>query len=111
MGMSDFYGKADDVQSTALLHHALDVGVNLFDTADMYGPWTNERLVGAALRDRRDQAVIATKFGFNIGADGKSAGVNSKPEHIKCNGMQQVTRALLLQMALIRASSARAVKC
>ena len=63
MGMSDFYGEADDARSTALLHHALDAGVNFFDTADMYGPWTNERLVGAALRQRRDEAVIATKFG------------------------------------------------
>ena len=63
MGMSEFYGSADDAASTALLHHALDTGVNFFDTADMYGPWTNERLVGAALRGRRDEAVIATKFG------------------------------------------------
>lgn len=82
MGMSDFYGKADDVQSTALLHHALDVGVNLFDTADMYGPWTNERLVGAALRDRRDQAVIATKFGVMRNESGGYLGINGKPEYV-----------------------------
>jgi len=62
MGMSDFYGESDDATSKALLHHALDSGVNFFDTADMYGPWKNERLVGDALRARRDKAVLATKF-------------------------------------------------
>ena len=64
MGMSEFLGKADDAKSTALIHHALDAGMNFFDTADIYGPWTNERLVGAALCDRRDDGLIATKFGF-----------------------------------------------
>jgi aryl-alcohol dehydrogenase-like predicted oxidoreductase len=83
MGMSDFYGKADDTRSTALLHHALDAGMNFFDTADMYGPWTNERLVGAALRDRRDEAVIATKFGVMRDEGGAWLGINGKPEYVR----------------------------
>ncbi|MCB9678236.1 MAG: aldo/keto reductase [Alphaproteobacteria bacterium] len=83
MGMSDFYGKADDARSTALLHHALDVGMNFFDTADMYGPWTNERLVGAALRARRDEAVIATKFGVKRTADGGWLGIDGSPAYVR----------------------------
>jgi aryl-alcohol dehydrogenase-like predicted oxidoreductase len=83
MGMSDFYGEADDARSTALLHHALDVGVNFFDTADMYGPWTNERLVGAALRDRRDEAVIATKFGVKRDASGGWLGIDGTPDYVR----------------------------
>ena len=82
MGMSDFYGTADDAKSTALLHHALDVGMNFFDTADMYGPWTNEELLGAALRDRRDEAVIATKFGVKRTADGGWLGLDGTPEYV-----------------------------
>lgn len=83
MGMSDFYGKADDVASCDLLHHALDTGVNFFDTADMYGPWTNERLVGAALRARRDEAIIATKFGVVRDDKGGWFGINGKPEYVR----------------------------
>jgi len=83
MGMSEFYGNSDDAQSTALLHHALDAGMNFFDTADMYGPWTNERLVGAALRDRRDEAVIATKFGVLRSEGGGFSGINGKPEYVR----------------------------
>ncbi|MCA9539956.1 MAG: aldo/keto reductase [Myxococcales bacterium] len=83
MGMSDFYGKADDTASTALLHYALDCGMNFFDTADMYGPWTNERLVGAALRGRRDEAVIATKFGVMRTESGGFLGINGKPEYVR----------------------------
>ncbi len=83
MGMSDFYGNADDARSTALLHHALDAGVNLFDTADMYGPWTNERLVGEALRARRDEAVICTKFGVVRDADGGWLGVDGTPDYVR----------------------------
>lgn len=83
MGMSDFYGKADDATSVALLQHALDVGVNFFDTADMYGPWTNERLVGAALRSRRDEAVIATKFGVMRDAAGGWLGLSGRPEYVR----------------------------
>jgi aryl-alcohol dehydrogenase-like predicted oxidoreductase len=82
MGMSDFYGEADAAACTALLHHALDEGVNFYDTADMYGPWTNERLVGAALRPRRDEAVIATKFGVVRSKDGAFLGLNGKPAYV-----------------------------
>lgn len=83
MGMSEFYGNADDARSVELLHHALDAGVNFFDTADMYGPWTNERLVGRALRERRDEAVIATKFGVMRDDDGGFLGVNGRPEYVR----------------------------
>jgi aryl-alcohol dehydrogenase-like predicted oxidoreductase len=90
MGMSEFYGNADDAASTALIHHALDSGVNFFDTADMYGPWTNEQLVGAALRGRRDEAVIATKFG--VMREGRGfAGINGQPDYVRaaCDGSLQ----------------------
>ncbi len=83
MGMSDFYGASEDAVSTALLQYALDAGVNFFDTADMYGPWTNERLVGAALGARRDEAVIATKFGVMRSEAGGFLGVNGKPEYVR----------------------------
>ena len=63
MGMSEFYGRSDDHRSIATIHRALDLGVTLLDTADAYGPFTNEELVGRAIRDRRDTVVIATKFG------------------------------------------------
>ncbi len=91
MGMSEFLGQADDAKSTALLHHALDAGMNFFDTADIYGPWTNERLVGAALRDRRDEAVIATKFGLIRDDQGAFRGLNGKRDYVKqaCEGSLQ----------------------
>ena len=88
MGMSDFYGKADDDTSIALIHHALACGVNFFDTADMYGPWTNERLVGKALKARRNEAVIATKFGVMRDQGGGFLGINGRPEYVRsaCDG-------------------------
>ena len=88
MGMSDFYGTADDARSVALIHHALDRGVNFFDTADMYGPHTNEVLVGKALAVRRDEAVIATKFGVMRTPDGGWMGINGKPAYVHacCDG-------------------------
>lgn len=91
MGMSEFYGHADDARSTALIHYALDMGMNFFDTADVYGPWTNERLLGAAVRDRRGEAIIATKFGLIRDDQGGFRGVNGRPEHIKqaCEGSLQ----------------------
>ncbi len=91
MGMSDFYGEADDAKSIALIHHALDCGVNFFDTADMYGPWTNERLVGTALADRRDEAVIATKFGVKRDDNGGWLGISGKPDYVRacCDGSLQ----------------------
>lgn len=88
MGMSDFYGKADDARSIALIHHALDQGVNFFDTADMYGPHTNEVLVGRALADRRHEAVIATKFGVRRTPEGGWLGISGTPDYVRssCEG-------------------------
>ncbi len=83
MGMSDFYGPADDQQSTDVIRHAVDLGINFFDTADMYGVGRNESLLGAALRDRRDRAVIATKFGNVRAPDGKFLGVSGRPDYVK----------------------------
>ena len=83
MGMSEFYGEGDDVESTATIHEALDRGVNFLDTADMYGPFTNEVLVGAAIKDRRDEVVLATKFGNQRGDDGAFLGINGRPEYVR----------------------------
>jgi aryl-alcohol dehydrogenase-like predicted oxidoreductase len=84
MGMSFGYGPAGDEQEMiAVLRAAVDLGVTFFDTAEVYGPYTNEKLVGKALAPVRDRVVIATKFGFHIDQDGKQAGLNSRPEHIK----------------------------
>ena len=83
MGMSDFYGAADHTASIATLHRALDLGVTLLDTADAYGPFTNETLVGKAIRDRRAGVVLATKFGFERNPDGTPVGVNGRPEYVR----------------------------
>ncbi|CAA9322013.1 MAG: Oxidoreductase, aldo/keto reductase family [uncultured Nocardioidaceae bacterium] len=84
MGMSFAYGPADDEESVATVHRALDLGITFFDTADMYGPLTNERLLGRALQGRRDRAVIATKFGNEITSDGQLARrVNGRPEYLR----------------------------
>ena len=83
MGMSEFYGTTDDDESIATIHRALELGVTFLDTADMYGPFTNERLVGRAIFDRREEVVIATKFGNEREADGTMLGVNGKPEYVK----------------------------
>jgi len=83
MGMSEFYGPIDDAESVATLHRAVDLGITFFDTADMYGPFTNERLVGRALRDRRSQVLIATKFGNVRGEDGAFLGLNGSPEYVR----------------------------
>src|SRR5665213_283205 len=88
MGMSEFYGVGDDVESTATIHEALDRGVTFLDTADMYGPFTNEVLVGLAIQDRRDEVVLATKFGNQRGEDGSFLGINGRPEYVReaCEG-------------------------
>src|SRR5438132_5775734 len=84
MGMSFGYGPpADEQEMISLIRSAVDLGVTFFDTAEVYGPFTNEELVGKALSPAREQVVIATKFGFHFDADGKQAGLNSRPEHIK----------------------------
>ncbi|MCA1687755.1 MAG: aldo/keto reductase [Actinobacteria bacterium] len=83
MGMSEFYGTADEEESIATIHRALDLGVTFLDTADMYGPFTNEKLVGKAIQGRRDEVVLATKFGNERREDGSWVGVNGKPEYVK----------------------------
>src|ERR671932_970462 len=83
MGMSEFYGAGDDDESIATIHRALELGVTFLDTADMYGPFRNEELVGRAIRDRRDKVVLATKFGNVRGEDGSFLGVNGRPEYVR----------------------------
>ena len=83
MGMSDFYGRSDEQQAIDTIHYALDHGINFLDTADMYGPFTNEKLVGKAIKDRRDEVILATKFGNERSPDGTFLGVNGKPKYVK----------------------------
>jgi aryl-alcohol dehydrogenase-like predicted oxidoreductase len=83
MGMSEFYGSADETESIATLHRALDLGMTFLDTADMYGPFKNEMLVGKAIRDRRAEVVLATKFANMRGEDGSFLGISGKPEYVR----------------------------
>jgi aryl-alcohol dehydrogenase-like predicted oxidoreductase len=83
MGMSEFYGTTDESEAVATIAAALDAGVNFLDTADMYGPFTNERLVGRAIKDRRDEVVLATKFGNVRGEDGARLGIDGRPEYVR----------------------------
>src|SRR3954447_15208241 len=83
MGMSEFYGTGDEAQSIATIHRALDLGVTFLDTADMYGPFTNEKLVGKAIGGRRDEVVLATKFGNERAEDGSRIGINGSPDYVR----------------------------
>jgi aryl-alcohol dehydrogenase-like predicted oxidoreductase len=83
MGMSWAYGPRDETEAIATIHQALDSGVTFLDTAEVYGPFENEKLVGRAVKGRRDKVTIATKFGFRIDAEGKTVGADSRPEHIR----------------------------
>ena len=84
MGMSHAYGGADDAESIKVIHRAIEIGVNFLDTAEVYGPFINEELVGRAIAGKRDQVVIATKFGFQIGDNNgpMPGGTDSRPEHV-----------------------------
>ena len=83
MGMSEFYGAADEKEALATIDTALELGINFLDTADMYGPFTNEKLVGKAIRGRRDAIILATKFANQRGEDGSFLGINGKPEYVR----------------------------
>jgi aryl-alcohol dehydrogenase-like predicted oxidoreductase len=83
MGMSEFYGTTDDIEGIATIHRALDLGVTFLDTADMYGPFTNEQLVGRAIAGRRDEVVLATKFGNERSPDGARIGINGRPDYVR----------------------------
>ena len=84
MGMSDFYGQRADAESSATIHRAIDLGLTLIDTADMYGPWTNEELVGTAIKDRRERVMLATKFGIvRDPHDASKRGVCGTPDYVR----------------------------
>jgi aryl-alcohol dehydrogenase-like predicted oxidoreductase len=83
MGMSEFYGTGDEEESTATIHRAIELGITFLDTADMYGPFTNEKLVGKAIAGRRDEVVLATKFGNVRGEDGSFRGVSGEPDYVR----------------------------
>ena len=110
MGMSEFYGSADETEAVATIHRALDLGVTFLDTADIYGPHTNERLVGEAIADRRDEVVLATKFGIMRDPNDPSVrGVNGRPEYVhrrpathRCAGWASTTSTSTTSTASIR---------
>jgi aryl-alcohol dehydrogenase-like predicted oxidoreductase len=83
MGMTRAYGPADDDESIATIHRAIELGCDFFDTAELYGPFTNEELLGRALNGRRDEVIVATKFGWDLTPEGERVGLNSRPDHIR----------------------------
>jgi aryl-alcohol dehydrogenase-like predicted oxidoreductase len=83
MGMSEFYGTGDEDESVATIHRALELGINFLDTADMYGPFTNEKLLGKAIEGRRDEVVLATKFGNVRGENGERLGISGDPDYVR----------------------------
>jgi aryl-alcohol dehydrogenase-like predicted oxidoreductase len=92
MGMSEFYGTADEANGIATIHRALDLGVTFLDTADMYGPFTNEQLVGTAIAGRRDEVQLATKFGNERNPDGSWVGINGRPDYVRAACDASLTR-------------------
>ncbi len=92
MGMSQSYGPGNEKESLATIHRAIDLGIDFLDTADMYGPFTNEVLVGKAIADRRDKVVLATKFGNQRNPDGSWVGINGKPEYVRSCCENSLTR-------------------
>ena len=114
MGMSQSYGPADEAESIATLHRAIELGCNFFDTAEVYGPFTNEELLGRALKGRRDEVMIATKFGFRI-KDGKQVGakrtagpsISARPSRARCGGCAPTISTFSISTASIRPCRSR----
>src|SRR5215831_4929246 len=83
MGMSEFFGPRDEAESIKTIHRAIELGMDFFDTADMYGPFTNEELLGRALEGKRDKVIVATKFGNVRGTDGSFQGISGRPDYVR----------------------------